>query len=170
MVIAKLMSILRVFKSIGRKEAVAFIAGVLITIIIIMPFTMQPILAYVESEVLYSEDAVVYNQIYNEVFDSLGEAGEDSFLLLETFNITKGDAISIELSYNAASVKVERFVFYKIEDDVILRKITLDEVPSSYVRIADIDGSGVYGIVLFCTHVNSIEDVSISINVMVITI
>jgi hypothetical protein len=138
--------------------------------IIFMPFVMQPTFAYVEGEVLYSEDAIVYNQLYYEIFDSLGEAGRDSLVFLKMFNVTAGDGVSIEISYNNDSVRVERFVFYKIEEDMIFRKLSTDIVPNLYNQIVEIDGNGVYGLALFCTRISDVESISFTITVMVVTI
>jgi hypothetical protein len=155
---------------IDRKHGIAFVFGILIMFIFLMPFTIRPSLSYVESEVLYSEDAILYNQMYNEIFDSLGEAGEDSFLLIETFNITQGIGFSVELIYNEAAVDVERLVIFQREDGVVYRKVTLSTVSSPYMKIVEIDTFGLYGIALFCTHISSLEPVLLSINVMVIAV
>jgi hypothetical protein len=157
-------------KKVNKENMTAFVSGLLIMFIVCIPFAIQPTFAYVKGEVLYSEDAVVYNQVYNEVFDSLGEAGENSFLLLETFNITDGYGVGIELSYNAVSVDVERLVFYKKENDIIFRKLVTNNVSSPYTEIIEIDGGGLYGIALFCTCINNSEPVLISMSVMVIKV
>ena len=155
------MAIQLKIRKVTKRDLVSFTAGVLIMIIVFMPFVMQPTFTFVESEVLYSEDAIVYNQVYNEIFDSLGEAGENSFLVLKTFNITMGIGVSMELTYSD-NINIERFVFYEIEEGVVFRKVTLDTVPNPYIRIASMDGDGVYGIALFCTRISSSESISIT--------
>jgi len=135
---------------------------------VIFPLMMSRPYQAVYHGSIYSEDSIEYNALYQQVFDSNGNASTDDFFLFVYYSVDMGAAVVVTLDLVEGSVEIYAIAIFLIGvETTIVEETTYPEL--NYIHSFSLESYGVYGVVVFGHRLSSSVGVEIGFSVLVQT-
>ena len=141
----KVIDLIKSFRTLIKKKR-GFLLGILIGIILILPFTIHSY-QVLDTDIVFTNDKIAYNDMYLLNFGELGNASENDGMLVCWFNITTADYVVIVISFNEHTEIHGIGVLYH-RDEIIKLENILDPI-KSVEYVLNINDIGLYSCSVF---------------------
>jgi hypothetical protein len=136
------------------------------TIIVMMPVIAMKPYGISTQGCTYTEDSLIYNNMYYELFEVNGNAGTGDFLMFSHIEVVRGSLLMVSVEGTIGSVELNAIaVIFIVDDNIILLDDNMLTV-NSYDFHHPIEEYGLYGVVVFGHKLSSIAEVEMSITVV----
>ena len=141
-----------------------FVAGVLITCIILLPMTIYKPYGLVSQGSVYTEDVIAYNDLYLRLFDVTGGAVDGDFLLISYYEVVGRGRATVSMNVLLNSARVDVVAVFVMGNTLELLDSKM--LNNTYTYSFDTTSGKTYGVAVFGHKVDN--DISVEIGFTVV--
>lgn len=134
----------RISSILRSKQFRGFLLGIVITVALLSPFIFLKSLQMRQVGTYYSNDQLVYNALWSEVYDEVGNASDTCFVYVLSYETLETDALLVRLEYNELAFSIIGVVI-----DIAGEKTYITDVSDGYTTTFYDVGSTVVRIIIF---------------------